>query len=249
MQKLLFVFMTSITLALFAHQANASVIVNLNEPGGVPGTGGSFPYNPGCYCGAGLTEVYSPIYHFASGSIVNFGHLDIFTVGFGQSTPDAGPSQPNLYLNGNFAVSFSSTPSFPAPTIPTYFLCNVSDTSCNFNAQNYIASFNLIFTIPAGSDSIQIKWDAADYTYTPAVPEPSTWAMLLIGFAALGLLSRWRIAMDHARWSSNRPPEISAFAQTSGSTIPVRAAVAISRHPARPTFRSRRCDFGVIEYR
>jgi hypothetical protein len=95
MRNLLLIFVAGLMLSLFPLHAKASIYyVNLNEPGGVPGTGGSFSYNPGCYCGDGLTEVYSPIYHFASGSIVNFGRLDIFTVGFGQSTPDAGPSQP-----------------------------------------------------------------------------------------------------------------------------------------------------------
>jgi hypothetical protein len=154
-------------------------LVNLNEPGGVPGTGGSLTYNPGCYCGEGLTEIYSPLYHFASGSIVDFGNLDIFTADIGQSTPDGGPNQPNLYINGSFAVSYSSTPAFPAPSYPgdfIYFLCDVGDTSCNSSAKNYVALYDLVFTIPAGSDSVQIKWDAIDFSYAPAVSEPPTWA-------------------------------------------------------------------------
>jgi hypothetical protein len=49
----------------------------------------------------------------------------------------------------------------------------------------------LVFTLPANADSVQFGW-FGDYNYfPPAVPEPSTWAMLLIGFAAIGF-ARYR---------------------------------------------------------
>ena len=179
--------------------ANAdTVYVDLTQPGGIPGTGGTFTYNPGCYCGSGVTEIYSPIYQFAAGTTVDFGHLDIFTRAFGQSTPDAGPTQPNLYINGLIGVSISYSLISPFPTPPDgpsnliYFLCSISDSNCNANAQNFKQSLDLIFTIPAEASSIQIEWGAINDVYTPAVPEPSTWAMLLIGFAALGAFTHRR---------------------------------------------------------
>jgi hypothetical protein len=160
----------SVIVAVFAPRAQASTyLVDLNKPGGAFGTSGSLSYNPGCYCGEGITETYSSLYHFASGSVVDFGTLEIFAVDYGQSTPDGGPTQGNLYLAGASLfvnVSFSSTPGAPTPpTYPynnfTYFSCAIDDASCNSQAQNYAYLNNLIFTIPAGADSIQLNWSAA----------------------------------------------------------------------------------------
>ncbi|QHO76692.1 hypothetical protein ACH79_32740 [Bradyrhizobium sp. CCBAU 051011] len=51
--------------------------------------------------------------------------------------------------------------------------------------------FSLLYEIPAGATAYQIGWDGPGI-YTPAVPEPSTWAMLLIGFAGLGAATQAR---------------------------------------------------------
>jgi PEP-CTERM motif-containing protein len=40
----------------------------------------------------------------------------------------------------------------------------------------------------------------ASLTYTPSVPEPSTWAMMLLGFGAMGVAFRW-----HRRTTVKRP--------------------------------------------
>jgi PEP-CTERM motif len=53
-----------------------------------------------------------------------------------------------------------------------------------------------IFLIP----SLDVQIAAADFSggFAPAVPEPSTWVMLLLGFAGFGLVAH------HARQPSNR---------------------------------------------
>jgi PEP-CTERM motif len=56
-------------------------------------------------------------------------------------------------------------------------------------------------TLPAGANSIEVFYDDRQHTgaslslnlitegvvITPGVPEPSTWAMMLLGFSTLGL--------------------------------------------------------------
>jgi hypothetical protein len=70
-------------------------------------------------------------------------------------------------------------------------------------------TWDLEFVIPEGMHSIQIAWSGEWFSnswdrYTApqvaAVPEPATWAMLLLGFAALGGLLHLK--------NANRPVEI-----------------------------------------
>lgn len=47
----------------------------------------------------------------------------------------------------------------------------------------------LRFTLPADSDGIQFGFEGSSLTITSPVPEPSTWAMLLVGFAGMCVFS------------------------------------------------------------
>jgi hypothetical protein len=67
-----------------------------------------------------------------------------------------------------------------------------SDTYLAFNdslGRNYLTDYsnNTIVTNQGGFDGVT-------YSEVPAVPEPSTWAMMLLGFAGLG-------SMAYRRWS------------------------------------------------
>ena len=71
MRRLILIAALMVTV-LYPLRVSASVYyVNLNEPGGVPGTGSTTDFVGPCYCGT-ITEVVSPIFHFPSGSTVNF---------------------------------------------------------------------------------------------------------------------------------------------------------------------------------
>ena len=185
-----FLFIVVFLLSTAAEASNFQI--DLTKAGGAPNTGGSFDYSGPCYCGQ-FTAFFSPVYELTSGSTVNFGTVEFQTVPFGQSTPDGGPNQQNLYVGGYAFANFQGDdwtvfgPNSYPPLLPAIFGCPIDDASCNANALIPIVQ-SLNFTIPAGSSSIQIVWASASETatYVSPVPEPSTWAMLLIGFAGIG---------------------------------------------------------------
>jgi hypothetical protein len=167
--------------------------VNVNLPGGLPGTGGTSTFVGPCYCNSSIVEVTSPIYSFPSGSTINFGTLTVYPVDFGQSTPDAGPTQGNLYVTGNW-VWVDHWPNNYQSDPDEFFgftTCDVNDLACNSQAGQPL-TFHLIVTIPPGYDSIQIEWEAISFSYTPPVPEPSTWVTMLLGFAGLAFIANRR---------------------------------------------------------
>jgi PEP-CTERM motif-containing protein len=185
--------------SIWATRAEANVYdVDLNAPGLLS----TSPWNGPCYCYS--TQTTSAIFAFQPGDTVNFGYLDLhsFQVGI---TPDGPLNQPNYYLIGSAQVSYYplSDP-IPSPiSINTFYSvvsCAQTDTSCNTAAQNSDVLLDLTYIIPPGASSIQIAW-AGPYSYTPPVPEPSTWAMLLLGFAGIGFmayLSKNKLALNAA---------------------------------------------------
>jgi len=131
----------------------------------------------------------TPIFHFAPGDEVNFGTLTV---------------HPGFHPNGHVGIQSIEE------TIPDLYVsfdplitpqANPFDlVGCSFEENHPPCfppllpsrTFSLDFTIPDDASTIQFAWNGpADYL-APNVPEPSTWAMLLIGFAAIGFASRFR---------------------------------------------------------
>jgi hypothetical protein len=205
-------------------QANAVTIqIDLMQPGGVAGTGGSYIYAGPCYCGF-FEAFFSPVYQFPSGTTIDFGQLWVYPRDWGQSTPDAGPFQSFLIAGGTAFPNFSSIDQFPiAKSEPqdvaapySYLdLCPNNNIAC-IQAASATTLFDLTYTIPAGANSIQVIWvttfsdpPPVSYLYLPpAVPEPSAWAMLLIGFAGIGAMTyrRRKSVMLAARLIDASPP-------------------------------------------
>jgi len=84
--------------------------------------------------------------------------------------------------------------------------CNSGDPAClprlfNLDTSTPRQQVDLTFTLPTGF--IELAWTGA-YTppsYVGAVPEPSTWAMMALGFAGLGFMAyrrRKQLALDGA---------------------------------------------------
>jgi hypothetical protein len=157
-----------------------------------------------CYCGNG------PFYSISAnpGDTLELGQLELFWQ-LGAAGPSTGtPNQVGypqiLYEMGNPVVSFNS-PSTPpdATSAHNFAFCDPDTPSCAPAPVTY----TLTYTLPAGDTSIQIGWyGQAEYTapaLAGAVPEPSTWAMLLIGFAAIGIVSSWAEGRDRKPCASS----------------------------------------------
>ena len=131
-----------------------------------------------CYCW--LQVYHSPVFSVNPGDIYDFGRLDFlpFAIDGGGAHQQIPP--PTEYIFGRLEVVYNQTAT--ADEFPGYI-----DSGTNPNA---LYSSRLIFDITPGENSIQLLWWGADYvTPTAAVPETSTWAMLLLGFAGIGVMA------------------------------------------------------------
>jgi PEP-CTERM motif len=163
--------------------ANAAVVYNidLNETGF-----SRIPINPGCYC-YDFGGTYTQVFQFQTAGVVDFGHLTISPDIFG--TPD------DLFHYVDFLTGIGpqvyygappgNVPSFP--TYPSYPIisaqCLPNDTAC-IQTNSASPTYDLVFAI-SGPTSIQLAWLGGNYEYVAPVPEPSTWAMMILGFAGL----------------------------------------------------------------
>jgi hypothetical protein len=146
-----------------------------------------------CYCGGGPTYTFSG----NPGDQFNFGSV---TIRWNQAVYHGLPENynrdwpwpgQNAFIQSQLFVSYD--PSFPLQNDSYYYnlaLCPVNGP-CTLSPTAYGLSFTL-----GSSGTIKFGWETA-YTYTPPtptvasdVPEPSTWAMLLIGFAAMGFAAK-----------------------------------------------------------
>jgi hypothetical protein len=154
-------------------------------------------------CAGGINTAYS--FQVQPGDTINFGTLSLEAFIFG----DGRQEQFTEYLDENGQLQFGfgiPIALYPGSLVTSFvynpFLllgnepaaqCNSADPSCIPRLQSLAGpptNYNLTFTLPEGF--IELGWTDY-YQYTPpteigAVPEPSTWAMLLIGFAGLGWL-------------------------------------------------------------
>jgi hypothetical protein len=130
-----------------------------------------------CYCGGG------PVYTFndyAFGDVLDFGQVQIFAQ-FGTHNPTSMYGvigAPSVGYRGEFPrQAFGSTlPALPGSSM----------------------TFDLVYSI-SSDPRFMIGWDSAGYIYTPspmsAVPELSSWALMLLGFVAIAFRKRllWRV--------------------------------------------------------
>jgi hypothetical protein len=141
--------------------------------------GMTFEYTGPCYCQE--VQLYnSPIYTFEAGDTVNFGSVTINPILTFNHSINPEPPTPNVYLESQ--VSFITAPFLPQsdPGFTPIF-CTTVGVDC---AQP--ETVDLTYTFDAAT-TFQLVWANGDYyPVTEAVPEPATWAMLLIGFAGIG---------------------------------------------------------------
>jgi hypothetical protein len=168
--------------------------IDLTQPGGIPGTSGLL-FGP---CNCSPPGPLSAVYSFQAGDIVDFGTVTILPVeAFTRSSPGA-PPQPRVFVSGGVGVSFTNQAPYPDFIVTE---CQVG-TPCN-PPSTFV---NLLYTIPDGATRIQVGWYGS-YNYAPpaltsAVPEPATWALVILGFAGIGGMSYRRRANSVTRSGS-----------------------------------------------
>ena len=136
------------------------------------------------FAGTVLTIHYS--YAASPGTTIDFGRVELFWGGPLES-PDTPPQfaygYPDLaYIQSGVTVTYKDTVPYATWNIA---LCLPNGSDCGLQP----IFVDLLFTMPDGDNSIHFGWFSNYDYFPPAVPEPSTWVMPLIGFAGLGLMA------------------------------------------------------------
>jgi hypothetical protein len=165
----------------FAPEARAATYyVNLNAIAPI-GT-----YIGSCYCGSG--PIY-PFMSFQAGDTIDLGSLVLYPYfddhSYGRNPPRYDEVTGTWIYPPKYLIIPSVDVSFaPGP---------VGDNSITWGLtlDPTPLYLDLVFTIPVGRTGIQIGWWGASYvpSVASAVPEPSTWAMMILGFAGVGFMA------------------------------------------------------------
>lgn len=144
------------------------------------------------------TIFVSPVYHFNPGDSLDFGTAILFP-----DPPDARQPCGTLCLGitptfapfvlsggiGGFSPADDIGPfnDFLFGTFPGFVQCAPNNGPCP------TTNVGLQFTLGPNEDGIQLVFQAGNLVIAPPVPEPSTWALLLIGFAGIGFAAQRRL--------------------------------------------------------
>jgi PEP-CTERM motif len=93
-------------------------------------------------------------------------------------------------INGDGVVN---SPTFTSLAAADAYFNGMAIDLGNFDAGTQSLDLTYAFTAMGDPPSYEITYDIAGTSVAPTVPEPSTWAMMLIGFGGLGYMS-WRRA-------------------------------------------------------
>jgi len=176
------------------------------------------------FCAGGYNMAYS--FQAQPGDVLNFGTLSLLPFAFGDGRQQryiqyydangqlqSGFGFPIALYAGSLVVSEAYQP-FLLLNYNWTYVCNTGDPSCYTNISNRQAAMphpeiDLTFTLTTGF--IELGWTNPSI-YTPpanvgAVPEPSTWAMMLLGFAGISF-------MAYRRRQTNTPQRHSTAAMS-----------------------------------
>jgi hypothetical protein len=163
-------------------------------------TGGSFVSSSNCPGGTTCIQngYETPIYDVNPGDTIDLGSVTLFPTTSGAFQGRYG-FVPATSYEGVFQFAYGHIP---------FYVGGISAYSSCFTLNCVPAipptfTERLLFTIPSGATELQLAFSQG-YEYSApsietAVPEASTWAMLLIGFAGIGFASY--------RKRSSEPPD------------------------------------------
>jgi hypothetical protein len=151
------------------------------SPGQTSGTGGLYR------TGGGALGVATP-----NGTI-------IASNVFGNPITYPNPRNPGYYFRQGQAVQF--TPGSVPSVAPVSWSVGTGTVTFDIFDGNLLGNdFALAWAITCGNDVIQGQVDLTSGPFgVAAVPEPATWAMMMVGFASLGLVARRRRASPGLR--------------------------------------------------
>lgn len=164
-------------------------------PAGVSyGPDAGFSHSNACSATSCAGGIHNPVYTFEAqpGDTLDFGTLRLATSSFSDQRQQA--------PGGGYYIATYGTEllvSFSFQTNPTLFpaalgVCISTNPGCFFSSPSYGSPIDLTYTL-GDSGYIQLTWtDPSIYTppaFTGAVPEPSTWATMLLGFAGVGFMA------------------------------------------------------------
>jgi hypothetical protein len=98
-------------------------------------------------------------------------------------------------INGEGVVN---SPTFTSLAAADAYFNGMAIDLGSFGAGTQSLDLTYAFTAMGDPPSYEITYDIAGTSVTPTVPEPSTWAMMLIGFGGLGYMS-WRRVRREAK--------------------------------------------------
>jgi hypothetical protein len=128
---------------------------------------------PVCVGGCGVYGYESGIFSFEPGDTIDFGAL-VLTPYIVSGRGSAAYVVPGVEFN------FGPQQNFYPP-----FSVSLCMSSCgNDSLTPFVV--DLIVTMPPDETQVSVSWGGYSTYIAPGVPEPATWAMLLIGFAGIG---------------------------------------------------------------
>lgn len=142
-----------------------------------------------CHCGSG--SIFNPL-PATPGDVFDFGIVGFNSDVDGHALLAAGPNG-YVYVNLGHALANFGTPWSDNQITPFDSVNFIAVLASPF--PQFFHTEQLLFTVPDGASSIQVAFTLTGNYIPPsvsAVPEPSTWAMLLIGLAATALLRKRR---------------------------------------------------------
>jgi hypothetical protein len=176
-------FIFTVSILFFSAMASLADPIIYNVPISAiptePGTGGQFDTGVGSAVSAEVYGTITPVYELSllglpAGSEVNFGTLVVYPYGEDDQYGDVRVFPAFYAING--VATFG----------PGGFSCGPYGVSCSNFPYPYTPPLTVQLIFPSDED-VQITYvnGSIDSQISP-VPEPSTWAMLLIGFVAMG---------------------------------------------------------------
>jgi hypothetical protein len=141
-----------------------------------------------CYCGQGPLYEWDAPPDSKPGDTVNFGSVTIFSVFDNHSWGHVVNSPLWEYWNSVPGLLDQIYPEFNYQGVPTIIPAGIYRQSIGSSGIPLGSSQTYALSTEFGGDNLWIGWDGPGI-YAPPVPEASTWAMLLLGFAGIGFLA------------------------------------------------------------